>query len=527
MAYRAKPLNSVVLIGGSAALLFVALLTVGPLIALWVRADMSTRLSASDWAAVRFTVFQATLSAISSIALAIPVARALARRQFRGRAVLVTLLGAPFLLPVIVAVFGLLAVWGRSGIVSQLLIASGGERISIYGLTGVSLAHVFFNLPLVTRLILQGWTQIPAEHFRLAAQLGMRPADVFRRLELPMLRGILPGAFLLVFLLCITSFAVALALGGGPKATTIELAIYQALRFEFDLGKAALLGLVQFSICAIVAFWSLRVAVSANFGGGLAGTVRRWDASARRLLWQDGLVLSGVSVFLGAPLLAILIRGVPSLVNLPLSVWPAAVNSILIALSSAALSVILALSLAAMIDLLKSRRSRLSGWVEGIGLLTLAASPFVLGTGLFLVIHPVADPFALALPVTALVNAAISLPLTLRALLPALQRQRLVYGRLTDSLGMSGWVRFRVAIWPEIRKPLGFSTGLAAALSMGDLGVITFFAPPDVETLPLVMYRLMGAYRIDDAASVGLILVSLTLAMFWLFDRGGRLGHQA
>ncbi len=61
---------------------------------------------------------------------------------------------------------------------------------------------------------------------------------------------------------------------------------------------------------------------------------------------------------------------------------------------------------------------------------------------------------------------------------------------------------------------------------MGDLGVITLFAPPDVETLPLVMYRLMGAYHMDEAASVALILVALTLTLFWLFDRGGRLGYQ-
>ena len=52
---------------------------------------------------------------------------------------------------------------------------------------------------------------------------------------------------------------------------------------------------------------------------------------------------------------------------------------------------------------------------------------------------------------------------------------------------------------------------------MGDLGVITLFAPPDIETLPLIMYRLMGAYRMDEAASVALILVALTLTIFWLF----------
>lgn len=525
MVVSPKPINPLTRFSGLAALLFVALLVVGPLIALWVRAETSAMLTDADWSAIRFTLFQATLSASLSVILAIPVARALARRRFRGRSVLVTLLGAPFLLPVIVAIFGLLAIWGRSGFVSQILQSLGTDRLNIYGLSGVLLAHVFFNLPLVTRLILQGWGRIPVEHFRLSAQLGMTPNDVFRRLEVPMLRSILPGAFLLVFLLCVTSFAVALTLGGGPKATTIELAIYQALRLEFDLGKAATLGLIQFAICAAVALWSLRTAVPVAFGGGLSEAVQRWDVSSKWLIWQDRSVLIAITAFLGAPLIAILIRGLPKLPNLPSAIWPAILNSLTVALFSAALSVMLALALASFIDTLKSRRSKMSVFFEGAGLLTLAASPFVLGTGLFIIIHPIADPFALALPVTALVNAAISLPLALRALLPALQQNRVTYGRLTDSLAINGWSRFRLTIWPAIRKPLGFSTGLAAALSMGDLGVITLFAPPDVETLPLVMYRLMGAYRMDEAASVALILVALTLILFWIFDRGGRLGN--
>jgi len=526
MVIRPQSINPTIRWSGLAALLFVALLVVGPLIALWARADTSVTLTTADWKAVRFTLFQAFLSASISVVLAIPVARALARRSFRGRAVLVTLLGAPFLLPVIVAIFGLLAIWGRSGFISQILQSLGAERLNIYGLAGVLLAHVFFNLPLVTRLILQGWGRIPVEHFRLTAQLGMSPKDIFLRLELPMLRSILPGAFLLVFLLCVTSFAVALTLGGGPKATTVELAIYQALRFEFDLGKAATLGLIQFAICAIIAFWSLRVAVPSAFGGGLTVAPQRWDSSSSLIVWQDGLVLIAVAGFLGAPLIAVVGRGLPALTNLPAAIVPAMINSIIVALVSAALSVFLALVLAGFIDGLKARNSKMSSVVEGVGLLTLAASPFVLGTGLFILIHPIADPFALALPVTALVNAAISLPLALRALLPALQQSRETYGRLSDSLDIQGWTRFRLTTWPAIRKPLGFSTGLAAALSMGDLGVITLFAPPDVETLPLIMYRLMGAYRMDEAASVALILVALTLALFWLFDRGGRLGHQ-
>ena len=97
------------------------------------------------------------------------------------------------------------------------------------------------------------------------------------------------------------------------------------------------------------------------------------------------------------------------------------------------------------------------------------------------------------------------------------------YGRLAASLGMTGWTRLRLVILPRIRRPLGFAAGLAAALSMGDLGVITLFAGDQQATLPLAMFRLMGSYQVDAAAGAGLLLLALSLALFWVFDRGGRL----
>jgi thiamine transport system permease protein len=131
------------------------------------------------------------------------------------------------------------------------------------------LAHVFLNLPLATRMILQGWQAIPAERFRLAMALGMPPSAQFLHLEAPMLRSVLPGALATIFLLCLTSFAIALTLGGGPSASTIELSIYQALRFEFDLGRAALLAALQFALCAAVTLATLRLSTGAVFGPGL------------------------------------------------------------------------------------------------------------------------------------------------------------------------------------------------------------------------------------------------------------------
>lgn len=525
MAGRLQPLSAPVRWAGDLALALVAALTLGTTAALLSKAEPGRGLGPAEWAALRFTLLQALASAALSCALAVPAARALARRRFPGRGALVALLGAPFLLPAIVAVFGLLAIWGRAGLFSRGLEAAGLPGLDIYGFRGVVLAHVFFNLPLVARLLLQGWLAIPAEHFRLAAQLGFAPKDVFRRIEAPMLREVLPGAFVLVFLLCMTSFAVALTLGGGPRATTVELAIYQALRFDFDLGRAAWLALIQFALCGAVALAALRLSADAGFGAGLAGHVRRWDADRPGLRALDAAVLILLALFLALPLAAIAARGLPALAEIPASVLPATLRSLAVALGSATLAFALGLALASLID---ARRARGAGRaLEAASLLTLAASPFVIGTGLFILLNPVVDPFAVALPVTASVNAAMALPFVLRALLPALALARAADGRLADSLGITGWARFRLVAWARLRRPAGFALGLAAALSMGDLGVIALFAPPDFATLPLLMQRLMAAYRTDAAAGVALLLVALTYLLFYAFDRGGRLDADA
>ena len=504
MAHSAVPVTS--RWPGAAAAALVLMLTLGTLGAVAWRAEWGGGLAPADWAAIRFTVFQALMSAAISVILAVPVARALARRRFVGRQLLITLLGAPFLLPVIVAVLGLLAVFGRGGIANDTLALLGFSPISIFGLHGAVLAHVFFNLPLAIRFILQGWLTIPAERFRLAATLN---APVGRLLELPMLRAVLPSTFLVIFLICLTSFAVALTMGGGPRATTVELAIYQALRFDFDLGRAALLACIQFALCIGAALLAWRIAGNDPMGIGLDRIVQRWDMVRPAV---DYLMIGAAALFLLVPLGMVVIRGLPGLFDLPNSIWAAAGRSILVALGSAGLCVVMSLALAL----------RGGALVAVIGVLPLAASGLVVGTGAFLIVFPFVRPSDVALVITMLVNATLALPFALRSIAPVVAQVTIDYGRLGASLDMRGLTWVRLIVIPRIRRPLGFAAGLAAALSMGDLGVIALFAGQAEETLPLAMYRLMGAYRMDAAASAALVLLAISLLLFWICDRGGR-----
>jgi thiamine transport system permease protein len=505
MARSALPIGASALVAG---------LVLAPLAAVvWTGGGVSS-LRPADWAAVRFTLVQAVLSALVSVALAIPVARALARRAFRGRGALITLLGAPFILPVIVAVLGLLAVFGQNGLVSQVLVAAGFAPVRIYGLQGVVLAHVFFNLPLAVRLILQGWQAIPAERLRLAAGLGLDARAMFRVIEAPMLARIVPGVLAIIFVLCLSSFAVALTLGGGPRATTVELAIYQAFRFDFDLPHAASLSFVQLALAVTGALLLGRIAGGTVAAAGLDRPQRRWDGPGRGARIADGLWIALAATFLILPLGAVVARGAAAVPGLPGSVWAAAGLSVGVALAATVLCLALALPVAA------------ARWAAA-AFLPLAVSPLVLGTGAFLLIHPVANPASLALPVTALSNALAALPFVVRALRPELAQIRADYGRLSAQLGLTGttwWMRIAL---PRLRRPLGFGAGLVAALSMGDLGIVALFADPERATLPLKMFQLMGGYRMQDAAGAALLLLVLSLSLFWLFERGGRVNADA
>lgn len=512
MPWRAEPR----VVFWAAVLVAAALLALnlGSLIAVTLWAGQGSGWQAADTAALRFSIMQAALSALVSVALAIPVARALSRRRFPGRGALIALMGAPFILPVLVAVSGLIAVFGRNGWLNEGLALLGLPRLSIYGLQGVVLAHVFLNLPLAVRLILQGWARIPAEHLRLAQSLGFGALARWRHIEAPMLARVVPGALAIVFLICLTSFAVSLTLGGGPRATTLELAIWQAFRFDFDLGHAAFLAAVQAGIgFAALAALALVTRPEAGQGGYDRIAPPPQGGLARGL---DTLAIGAAALFLMVPLAMVLVRGLPHVAGLPAPVWAAAVRSVLVA----GVSVLLLGGMAAALTLAALHRR----WPEALGSAALTASPLVIGLGLFVVVNPLVAPETLALPVTAAVNAAMALPFALRALIPAARRAEAEFARLSASLGMTARDHLRLVLWPRLRRPAGLALGLGAALSLGDLGVIVLFAQTGSETLPMQMHALMGAFRMADAAGVAVLLMAMALGAFAGLERliGGR-----
>ncbi|MFK3778872.1 thiamine/thiamine pyrophosphate ABC transporter permease ThiP [Agrobacterium sp. NPDC089420] len=508
----------------AAVFLFMAL-AVAALLSFDAGASAAGIMDAYTLRILRFTLYQAMLSTLLSIVLGLPVALALARRrEFPGRIWIIRLMAVPMGLPVIVGAFGIITIWGRQGVLNTVLIFAGAEQpFSIYGLSGILIAHVFFNLPLSVRLMLAGLERIPGEYWRMAASLGMGPVSVFRFIEWPAISRLIPGIAGLVFMLCATSFTLVLLLGGGPAATTLEVAIYQALRFDFDPQRAIALSVLQIVLTAVLLGLLAFLPSPDEEISSLDRTMRRFDGkNAGARLW-DGAAIVFAILLIGLPLAAIAVSGLqadlPRLVTAPVFLR-AAVTSLAIAGLSAIFVVFSCMAIIGARQAVGSRRKaawplRLLATLLGAGSsLVLLVPPVVLGSGWFLLLRPFGDVSFYAPVLVALINMLMALPLAMRVLEPAFTSHFLRTGRLSASLGLQGLSRLRFADLPVLWRPMLMAFCFAMALSLGDLGAVALFGSENFVTLPWLVYSTMGSYRTNDAAGYAFLLgiVCLLLA---------------
>ncbi len=520
MAHRNVKINTNNIIF-TLSLLFLTFMTIGAMVfTLMWSGERPVLLSSYELTVLIFTLKQAILSSTLSCFLAIPISRALFRRNFFLKEYLISFLGIPFILPVISAIFGLILVFGNNGLLNSFLVLLGLPKLTIYGLSGILIAHVFFNLPLALRILLLAWNEIPNEQFKLAASLDFTRADFFRHIELPMLRSALPGLLLLIFLICVTSFSIALTLGGGPSSTTLEVAIYQALRFELDFSKAASLACFQFIICGSIALILLMTGKRSSSFKALDLTVKTYNSPFFTKGIFDYMWILLICCFLLVPLLLLFYYGLTGLFELQTTVYLAAINSLILSILSGFFGVLIAFSISLWVG--TSVSNAYGKYVEILSIFILASSPIVMGTGVFLMLKSIISFEYLTPLLVICVNVTMSLPFMLRALIPAVSIVEQDLGRLADSLNIKGVDRIRNIIFPRVASAIGLSFGIGSALSMGDLGVITFFSFGEFQTLPLAVYRLMLSYRVEHAISAALLLIIICFFLFHFFNLLGK-----
>ncbi|UGA56352.1 thiamine/thiamine pyrophosphate ABC transporter permease ThiP [Vibrio sp. VB16] len=472
----------------------------------------------------KFSFYQAFLSTLLSVGLAIPVAHSLSRRDFMGKSFLLKLFSSTLVLPVLVGVFGLLAIYGNSGLLATWLNKWNVELpFSIYGLNGILLAHVFFNLPYASRLLLLSLEGIPPEQHKLCSYLGMSHWYKFKWVEWPRLRQQLPHVCGLVFMLCFTSFATVMALGGGPKSTTIELAIYQAIKFDFDLQAGALLAIWQMLLCGLLSLSIQKISKPNN----LAMQSNRHPIfftkdNNRAKLWDCSWIAFASFIVL-PPLMMVVLSGLNSKLWQVLQddrFWQAVKASLSIACSASVIALFIGVAILQTSRIWRSKgRSNYANGIELIGTIILVTPGLVISTGLFLLLRKITDVYSLAFIIVVAVNSLMALPYVIKTLSQPFFQILQQYQFLTMSLGMKGWRRFLLIEWRGLQKPIAQAFAISFMLSMGDLSAIALFGSQDFRTLPLYLFQLLGSYQMEAAAVVSLTLLLLSVGSFTLVEK--------
>ena len=514
-------------IAGVLALAFLVLLAGGALFALALEAtdggfDAAASFDTYLWRVARFTVLQAVTSSLLSVLFAIPVARAFyAETRFPGRSLMLRLFALPLALPALVAVLGVTSIYGRNGLIAHVSGTIGHPfQPDIYGITGILIAHVFFNMPLAVRLILAAYESIPTDYWKLVAQLGMGNRARFRLIEWPVIRRNLPGMIGLIFMLCVTSFTTVLTLGGGPRATTLEVAIYQSLHFDFDPARAVALTFTQLVLTLLILFALRLTGQPSEEGSTFIAAPRRYTRPAPGERLFNIITIAIGFLYVVLPIAGVVVSGLTADLTRLLSekiVWRAISTSMILGFSAAMLSVLLSFALVAAREAVRS--ARLATAFDTGASLILVMPPIVIGAGWFILLRHFTDPFVIAPLMVVTVNAAMAMPFAVRLLRPAWDTAAARHNKLCAQLGIRSFTRLRLIDWPSIRKPFGMAFAFAMALSLGDLGTIALFGSDALLTLPYLLLQRMGSYRTFDAAGLALILGVLCLGLMMIADR--------
>lgn len=493
-----------------ASILWVSLTTEGgrP----WSEILANARIGRVVW----FSAWQATASTFLTMLFGLPVAWAFSRFAFPGRKVMRAALTIPFVMPTVVVAAAFLVLFGRSSPIPLV------ETVWI-----ILIAHVFYNLAVVVRVVGGLWESIDDRLVDAARTMGASRLAAFRAVTLPLLRPALAAASAIVFLFSFTSFGVVLLLG-GLRYSTIEVAVWRRY-FVLDLQGAATLAIVQLVgvtvVLTVYARWQRRRQTQRSVQSERLPAPTGWR--------QRSLVFGIVGVALTAelgPLLTLVVRSFATSDGYGLANYAALANpdSAFLVPPATAIGNSMKFGLAAMVlavligglasVVIASRRS--STWFDTLLMLPLGTSAVTIGFGFVVALDWPID-LRTSLILVPIAHALVAIPFVVRTTVPVLASIRDHLREAAATLGATPRQVLRKIDFPIAAKALAAGGGLAFAVSLGEFGATSFIARPSTPTLPVAIFRFLerpAETSFGRAMAMSTILMLVTAVVIAAID---------
>ena len=477
---------------------------------------------------------QGGISAALAVALGYPAGVFVGRYAFRGRALLRSFLLIPFLLPSLVVVFGVLDLFGPSGVVSSLLPFTSWFGS---GIPAIIAANLFFNVPIVLLLTATGCETASVELEETVGTLGGTPFRAYREVwARPTWVGAAAGG-LLTFLFSALSFAPPLLLcGASSRCYTLEAQVYVLDQTYLEPNAAATLAFAMVLLLLLpTAFYLALVSrLRANPGRRVAGPRPiDWRSPPVWALAVETVLVLGAELAL---LAAVLYRTVaPSEQFTAGAAWSAlfsasttshlgvsAVGAVGNTLFFAVVAALLALLLSVVSGYAIVRRPDRAVVLGLLLFVPLLLSPVVLAFALLSFWRPFLGTGSNVWVLVVVSQSILALPFALQSLEIPLAGLSSTGRDTARTLGATSFGAFLDADLPRVKDGLVTVGLFAFAFGLGEFTATNFLVPPSLTTLPVALYALteVRLFPVADAAA-GLLLL-LSLAVFLVITLGGR-----
>ena len=186
--------------------------------------------------ALETSAIVAAISSVGAVVLGTLASVALARRRFRGKAVVSGFLLAPLVIPFVVFGISLLLLFHALGIPRSILT--------------VVIGHIVISLPYTILVLVPRLEQIDASLEEAASDLGAGQLRTFRSVTFPLILPAVVSAFLIAFTTSFDEYAVASFVVGTRE--TFPIYLYSALRFPSELPQVIAVAVVVLTVSLVV-----------------------------------------------------------------------------------------------------------------------------------------------------------------------------------------------------------------------------------------------------------------------------------